>query len=317
MSGRALIVLIVAMCLAGCGVPNRDDEAVRGDRWTSCAEELARDRAEKRADAMRLPLIGKDTTAVAVAVCAEEVRDIPGGLERVETEHRADDLAALLTALRLPDERRRSGVSCGDDVVAVPWLALFDRDGSWVRPGVAQDVCRKPRTEVIVAIHELRATLVRSRVRGGGEERSCFHWHPDPVWTLGEPAPMVSGVDHVDLEFPPDPLRCLYTVSPAGQRTGPPLGSVERGRGGRDDRHRVTALLRAHGPAPTCTTAAARFARLHSPARPGRDVYVELDGCTRILAMVLPGPPGPLVAPRLVVVGIAGEQLRSYLDRAS
>jgi hypothetical protein len=108
MSGRRLIVLVVALCLAGRGVPNRDGEAVRGDRWTSCVEELARDRADKRADAMRLPLI------------------------------------ALLAAPRLPDERRQSGISCGDVVVPVPWLALVGRDGRWLRPGVPRDVCRKP-----------------------------------------------------------------------------------------------------------------------------------------------------------------------------
>jgi hypothetical protein len=310
------VLMVVAVGLAGCGVPNRDGEAVRGDRWTSCTEELARDRAEKRPDAVRLPLIGKNTTAAAVVVCAVEgSRPIRyGGYETVETEHRAADLVALLAALRLPDERPESDVNCGDVVIPVPWLALVDRDGSWFRPGVPRDVCRQPRKEVIEAIRGLRATLVHSQVQGGGEEKACSHSHPDPVWVMGEPTPMVPGVDQVDLEFPPGLVRCVYSVEPAGQRIGPPIAHLEWGRGG-DDQYQVTTLLRAHDPASTCLTVAARFARLYSPARPSRDVYIELDGCQRILAMVLPGPPGPLVTPRLVVVGNASEQLRSYLDR--
>jgi hypothetical protein len=129
---------------------------------------------------------------------------------------------------------------------------------------------------------------------------------------VGEPT-AAEQAEQVDLALPTGLMRCVYHVEPADRRIGPPRGSLERG-GPVIDRQRTADLLRAHGPAPACTSTASRFARLHSPQRPGRDVYVELDGCTRVLAMVLPGPPGPLVAPRLVVVGGAGPDLRSHLE---
>ena len=47
-------------------------------------------------------------------------------------EERADEVAALVAALRLPDEKSTADV-CTLEAPLIPWLALLDAQGRWVR----------------------------------------------------------------------------------------------------------------------------------------------------------------------------------------
>ncbi|BEL02696.1 hypothetical protein Q0Z83_008870 [Actinoplanes sichuanensis] len=117
-------------------------------------------------DALGLPLLGDGFQAVSAVVCRVEMREKAGGTEIVAEELRADDLELLLPTLRLPDEAA-TAEACTEELPLVPWLALVDRDGRWVRPGVPVDSCHKPRMEFRTAFGKLTTTVVTSRVLPG------------------------------------------------------------------------------------------------------------------------------------------------------
>ena len=135
-------------------------------RWTSCAEQVpaTADFIEFDAgqDALTMPLLDDGFRPVAAVVCRTGER--PGaGVE----EARAGDPAVVLPALRLPDEPRTTGI-CTMEMPAVPWLALLDDSGRWIRPGIPADACGKPRMEFRDAYDKLATVPVRSRVRQPG-----------------------------------------------------------------------------------------------------------------------------------------------------
>jgi hypothetical protein len=128
-------------------------------KWESCDAIAGQD-----ADAPALPRLDDSFQPVSAVLCLTASRQrATGGADLVATERRADDVAALVAALRLPDEEPTSG-ACTMELVTVPWLALLDADGRWIRPGVPVDSCRKPRIEVRTALGRLRTTTVSSRV---------------------------------------------------------------------------------------------------------------------------------------------------------
>src|SRR6185312_2757711 len=117
------------------------------------------------------PTIGRIDPAfvpVAAVLCGREVRPrAGGGREQVATERRADEIAALLAALRLPDQGRGRGeFACTLDLLVPPWLALLDDRGRWLRPYLPTDSCGKPRPEVRAALDGLRLTTVDTRTVG-------------------------------------------------------------------------------------------------------------------------------------------------------
>jgi hypothetical protein len=137
------------------------------DRWESC-DEAAPVPADGgfgvSQEALTLPLLGGDFGPVAAVVCRAGPRERPGGgTEIVAEEVRAADLTALLPALRLPDEAA-TAEACTQELPAVPWLALLDGAGRWIRPGIPVDACGKPRPEFRAAFDRLATTPVRSRV---------------------------------------------------------------------------------------------------------------------------------------------------------
>lgn len=81
-------------------------------RWRSCAAEVSAplELPGPGNDAMTLPRLDTSFTAVAAIVCGQEVQPrAGGGTNLVEVEDRADDVAALLSTLRLPGGRQRAG----------------------------------------------------------------------------------------------------------------------------------------------------------------------------------------------------------------
>ncbi|WP_089019319.1 hypothetical protein [Micromonospora coriariae] len=302
---------LLGVALVGCA--GRDTGRGAGDdpgparimgKWTSCAEAAPRagagvvlpapDSAEPVPTAED-PAIGRIDpafTPVAVVLCGREIRPRPGGgAEQVVTERRADEIGALVGALRLPDRRPDGEIICTADMVVPPWLALLDERGRWLRPYLPTDVCGKPRAEVRAALDGLRLTTVDSRTVGpvgspAAEAAGCAQRWADMVWvetTTGRTAPPAPATVPAA-----EPLRlCVYEVPASERGGGKPAG--EFAYGGPLAPERQAAVLRAlatAGPATACVTAASRFAVLRPlGGTGGPDRYVELDGCRRFLVV--------------------------------
>jgi hypothetical protein len=304
---KRVAVGAAAVTLAGCGTaPGILAEGPAATpsvhpRWSSCAAEMPQPSAEDGLDALELPRLGDDFAPSAVIVCGVQVqRRADGGQDLVATEGRADDVTALVAALRLPDEQVTDG-ACTADLPMVPWFALLDEQGRWVRPGVPRDSCGKVRVEVRDAVAGSRLTQVASRVLREIESAEaaasgCSQQWADMVaveTTQVSQARPAAGAD----PFPAGQRvrLCVYRVPPSEQGSGKPAGDLEHGVVLTPERQaRIEKALLAAAPAVTCSTPANRFALLLAANGAGAAVYVELDGCQRIL--IEPATGGPVLA---------------------
>ncbi|MBM0277426.1 hypothetical protein [Micromonospora tarensis] len=305
-SRTALAVVLLGVALGGCGGTNNESGVAEEpgpaqivDGWTSCAkaapragEMIAVPRPQTSAPAVPEPRIGRvdpGFTPVAAVLCGREIRPGPnGGQEQLATERRAQDIAALLAALRLPNQQVEGEVACTLDMVIPPWLALVDDRGRWLRPYLPTDSCGKPRAEVTAALAGPRWTTVDSRTVGrlgspAAEAAGCAHQWADLVWVEtrnGRPAPAGPA-------GPPaaGPLRlCVYQVPTSVQGGDKPAGDFVYG--GPLPTERQAGVLRAlnnRRAVADCATPASRFAVLRPLDGDGPDRYVELDGCQRFL----------------------------------
>ncbi|MGQ5262725.1 hypothetical protein ACTWLT_18460 [Micromonospora sp. ZYX-F-536] len=300
-----LVTALVGAALGGCagrdGGPAVTDDpgpARIVEKWTSCAEAAPRS-AELPAPEGDDPAVGRIDpafTPVAAVVCGREIQPRPGGgRDQVATERRAEEIAPLVAALRLPDKRADGEIACTLDMVVPPWLALLDERGRWLRPYLPTDECRKPRAEVLEALGALPLTTVDTRTVGqvesaAAEAAGCEQRWADMVWvesTMGRPGPPAPA-------SVPDagPLRlCVYQVPASEQGGGKPGGDFAYGGPLPPDRQAaVLRILAKAGPAAECATPASRFAvlrPLHGTGGPDR--YVELDGCRRFLVLPTAG----------------------------
>ncbi|WP_143728448.1 hypothetical protein [Micromonospora cremea] len=284
--------------LAGCSrtgySPLRDREPVIHATWTSCAEEF-----EPNGDSWgRYPaLLGDGFRPVSALVCAQEERDQPdGGRDRVEVESRIDDIGAIVRALRLPDQPR-TAEACGDGSANPPWLVLLDQDGRWLRPGVPVDDCGLPRNEVLDAGKALRLTVVRTRVveqivSGAAAKAGCQQHFPDKFWPSpqerehGGYLPSLP-VGRPALRIETLTVACRYHRPNRWQGTATVVAEFERG--GQVPPNRLAELhgrLASSTPAEPCTTHATRFVSLSEVVDRGEYVYIEVDGCMRMLTVV-------------------------------
>ncbi|MEV7331108.1 hypothetical protein [Micromonospora sp. NPDC093244] len=318
---NVLVVALLGVALSGCGetvggpVDDPGPAEIVGS-WTSCAEAAPQAGAEipappadtgspaPPASARNGPEIGridKAFTPASAVLCGREIRPRPGGgQEQVATERHADEIDALVEALRLPDQQRPRGeFACTLDMIVPPWLALLDERGRWLRPYLPTDSCGKPRVEVRTALAGLRLTTVDTRTVGSVESPEAAaagcaqHW-ADMVWVEttdgrrpGPPVPPAAPTD--------GPLRlCVYQVPPSEQGGGKPAGDFVYG--GPLPRERQAGVLRALGnrrAVVDCATPASRFAVLRPlDGTGGPDRYVELDGCRRFLVVSPTGGSG-------------------------
>jgi hypothetical protein len=292
----AVVLVVVVAGLAGCagrsgGDNNTPSDPPTGhDRWTSCAAVASAGQGGRPgADATALARLSEEFRPASVVVC--DVHPQPtgrGGEDLVEVEGRAQEIAVLLTALRLPDQPRTRG-ACTAELPVVPWFALLDTDGRWVRPGVPVDACGKIRVEVRDAVRALALSTVATRKLGEITSDQAAAAGCSQTW-----ADMMSVELRLNPNARPGPgaipwvgaavLRlCVYRVPLREQGSDKPAGDFEYG--GVLDRQRRAAVeksLLAAGPARTCSTPASRFALLLADDR-GGPVYVELDGCQRIM----------------------------------
>ncbi|MEU4401242.1 hypothetical protein [Micromonospora orduensis] len=308
---NVLVVALLGVALSGCGeaVDGPVDEpgpAGIAESWTSCAEAAPQAGAElpvppgatsspvPAASTPNAPEIGRIDpafTPVTAVLCGREIRPRPGGgQEQVATERHADEIDALIEALRLPDQRRPKGeFACTLDMIIPPWLALLDDRGRWLRPYLPTDACGKPRVEVRTALDGLRLTTVDTRPAGSVESPEAAaagcaqHW-ADMVWvetTNGRPGPPAPPAAPTGGRL----RLCVYQVPPSEQGGGKPAGDFLYG--GPLPRERQAGVLRALGnrrAVVDCATPASRFAVLRPlDGTGGPDRYVELDGCRRFL----------------------------------
>ncbi|MEU4240053.1 hypothetical protein [Actinoplanes sp. NPDC026619] len=296
MGGRTSALAVCLVLLAGCAGPApADGEKPRRDArsrgvpvveaaWVSC------DRFVPAPDGMLfgggweavvLPALGGTFRAVAAVICRSDSQPHPGGgSDLVAVEERATDIADLVTALRLPDQSMRD---CHGEFWAqyVPWLALLDAQGRWVRPGIPLAPCNAPRAEVSAAIARLPVTRVSTRVlrRNDRDVAKAGGCHD------AEPYDEVFGVVHE-----PDPAS--LPAATAGMRvcrfrTG---SAVLDGYGILQDGGPLPAAtwaevrreIAAAGPAAACDQVGTRFAVLREKSW-DRPISVEADGCRRVL----------------------------------
>jgi hypothetical protein len=297
-----LVVTAVLATVAGCagepGAPAPPAGQLKIEpAWTSCAAEAPTPSESGRpdpADPLTLPRLAADFRPVAAVVCAtDQLRRPDGGADLAATESRADDVTALVAALRLPDEPPTDGVVCTMDRPLIPFFVLLDEQGRWVRPGVPRDGCGKYRGEVREAMYGLRLTRVSARpfeevLSPEAAAAGCSQRWSDMVWAAEsssqQPAVIPPGFDG-----PVRPQLCAYRVPAEQQGTGKPAGDFVSGRYLSDEQwagtQREIESAAAAGP---CTTPANRFAVLHIAAG---QIYVELDGCRRVLAQAADGSP--------------------------
>ncbi len=264
-----------------------------GQRWTSCALE-APEMGERGGflsveDTADLPRLAADFTPVAIVVCGNAVQQRAGGGEDlVAVEQRSEDVAAVVAALRMPDEPGTTG-PCTADLPAAPWLAVVDAEGRWMRPGIPLSPCRKQRAEFRRAMDALPLTTVATRTiaeitSAEAANSGCSQSWKDviaiettsgPGLRSGKPEP-----------FPAGPVRlCVFEVS---QEKGD--GEFAYGTVLPEDR-RVPieqALLKAGQPEP-CNVHASRFALVWSASGADPLTYVELGGCHRIMSTGIGG----------------------------
>jgi hypothetical protein len=273
-------------------------------RWRSCAGESSMRPQDEGNDTVPLLRFAGTFHPVAAVRCREDTQRRPdGGTDAIAVEDRADDVAALLAALRLPDAPPPSpepsagdespGTICTADGYIPPRLVLLDDQGRWVRPGIPRDVCGKPLAEATAAMDKLHWTRVTTRILGEVESAEaaasgCDQVFTDMVWFTGVYPPTRQGEIAPLADDAASVRLCIYQVKASGRDSEKPQGDFVSG--GSLPTSRWAAVKRAvqtSGKATTCTTPANRFARLETPRG---DIYVELDGCRRLVAQgVLPG----------------------------
>jgi hypothetical protein len=300
-----LVGVVVAGSLVGCAgspsgglgtAPRRTGTPEVHASWTSCQREVPRE-GWQSADAAELPRLGTGFEPVTAVVCtAEPVRQADGSTDLVAVEGRTTGIGDLLRAVRLADEPLTDHM-CTMDLPLVAWFGLLDAQGRWVRPGVPTDRCGKIRIEVRDAVAALQLTIVSRTVFSEIESAEAAASGCSQGWanmvtveTAGGSAlgpattNPLAGADQIRL--------CRYRVPPSEQTSTKPGGEFEHGLVLTADRRAVIEqLLLSGGPARSCTLSAGRFALLRAVDSRGGEIYVELDGCQRVLVAPLVGRP--------------------------
>jgi hypothetical protein len=248
-------------------------------------------------------------------VCTENPeRRADGGTYLVAIEGRADDVTSLMAALRLPDAPPDiDGCPAGIGASPLPFFALLDKEGHWLRPSVPANECDNPRAEVRNAIESLKLTRVSTRVLSVIESpeaiaAGCVHSISDMISLEARNMSVRPGKGVNPFAGNVPIRRCVYRVPADQQGTFKPAGTFEDGGILPPDRLALIGqALAAAGPARACSTLGSRFAMLS----PGSDrypaVYVELDGCFRILLYSTASNTGVLAQGDAALARLLGE----------
>jgi hypothetical protein len=273
---------------AGCAPPAEDTAApppAAQPRWESCTAAGAE--AGTSGDAPRLADTFRPVSAI---LCQPPIVRLPAGTTAPPSaERRADDIDALVAALRLPSEKPTNG-ACTAEAVVIPWIALLDDSGRWVHPGTPLDGCRKPRKEVLAALDQLHLTGSEAPpAPTPSAAAGCTSMWADMVWVAGESNNGSGTPDALSTTDDTSVRVCIYAI-PAGQRgSGKPGGELESARTLTPSQWALVKRdLSSAAPATPCRTPATRFAVVHS--QKFAKIYVESDGCHRALIDSASGP---------------------------
>jgi hypothetical protein len=283
-----------------------------GDAWTSCQAVLSG--TDAFYPPMNRPLLGTDFQPVGVVVCDSVPEKNPaGGEDMVAYERRGEKVDALVAALRLPNERPTNG-ACTMELRGVRWFALFDASGRWVRPGVPVDACGKVRMEVVDAANalelrdvsrQLTAVITSNEAAAAG----CTQQWADMVWaeTATSPGRDWATPDKVPFAVGTSVRLCVYAVPSSEQGSGKPAGTFKSGSVlSTDQWAAIAAAVAKTAPVKACDTPASLFALLRRADNLGGDVYVELDGCHRVLVEGINGPPALGQADATLIAALTG-----------
>jgi hypothetical protein len=231
--------------------------------------------------------VPEDFETAWVLRCGDALRAVPGdGTWFFRVEERADtDAAALMTALRRPDEEAPAGTLCVDVAIGVPYFALIDASGTVLSPRVPLDGCGQPQRQVLDALkalpfHETDATRLNQEQSQQSIDTGCGQ-----MWTDAPAGDMLAHTKPASSrrmwQKTPDAVRiCLWRprasglpeLVSAGTVTGPDLAALLT---------RLDQLPAAR----SCTARHHRFAVLEYIRQGWYDdaAYAEIDGCRMIL----------------------------------
>jgi hypothetical protein len=219
--------------------------------------------------------------------CSDSVRAVPGeGKWWFRIEERADtDAAALVTALRSPDEPTPPVIACTLVAIGVPYFALVDAAGTVVYPRVPRDRCGQPQRQALDALealpfHETDATRLHQEQSQESIDTDCGQ-----MWTDAPAGDMFAHTTPAGSrriwEKTPDAVRiCLWRPRTSGLPELVSAGTVT----GADLAALLTRLDRLPAARP-CTTGHYRFAVLEYIREGWYDsaAYAQIDGCRMIL----------------------------------
>jgi hypothetical protein len=270
--------------------------------WSSCDKEKPAAQLEGLdAGPVTLPRLGADFQAVGAVVCATTTQSPPaGGEDLVAVEQRSEQVAALVAALRLPDEKPTNDF-CTTQQISVPWFVLIDAQGRWVRPGVPVDGCGRPRKELRDALAALPLVPVSSHPIGvitsaAAARAGCSQSWSDMVAVVAQrqaeqrETPKAAPASDVPMRL------CVYEVAPGEQGSGKPAGQfTEGGPLTAAEWASIVNVMPGAGPPAACREHAGRFAVLMPAAGTAtpEPIYVELDGCHRLLTGTSLAQSGP------------------------
>ena len=228
------------------------------------------------------PRLAADFAPVTVASCSVESERVAGqGEWSVLVEKRAStDIAALVTAMRRPDETKTAG-PCRLNLDLDPEVWFLDATGRAVLPGWPRDSCNHltaSSTQALEALHWTVAARVRiaQSIPQAVIDAGCTTtWK----YLFALTTPGSKAGSFADLAHASNLHLCAYRRS----SDDPMRGDFTSGHAIEASAWAAlkAALEAATVPAASCGGQATRFAVLNASS--GSSTEIELDGCRRIL----------------------------------
>ncbi|HEY5821338.1 MAG TPA: hypothetical protein VIT20_05150 [Propionibacteriaceae bacterium] len=256
-----------------------------------------------------IPNAFQATTAV---LCQTDDRtNADDELVLVGLERRATDITSLLTYLAQPSRvsTRPDDLVCQTMAVSLPWLFLLDAQGRWVTPALPTDECNFPLgtfdadgpTYGRLAYHDAVVTQLRVTESAEARAAGCAMQWKNMVQVETSDGAVTGETIRTDPFGGSEVGVCLYDVPDEEASADSPTGEFRAGRKLDQEMSKdvVAALIGSKAAPADCSKRASGFAVLRS-SRGEPTVYVELDGCQRILTDGGQGPTLAQASPTLV-----------------
>jgi len=282
-AGAVAVILVATACASSAGSGSGSTSA--GESTSPAAVHCPT--TPKLSERTTEEPVPADFMTAWVLRCGDAVRAVSGeGRWWFRIEERADtDAAALVTALRKPDEQRPPGTACVQVAIGVPYFALVDAAGTVLYPRVPLDRCGQPQRQARDALKallflETTATRLHQEQSQKSIDTGCGQ-----MWDDAPAGDMLAHTKPASSRrmWPktPDAVRiCLWRprtsglpeLVSAGTVTGPNLAALLT---------RLDQLPAAR----SCRARHHRFAVLQYIRRGWYDdaAYAEIDGCQMIL----------------------------------